>query len=40
MYDLNRQILAEDRNVIRIDSTNMSEAVLRLVTTSNEQMLF
>ena len=40
MYDLNRQILAEDRSVIRIDSTNMSEAVLRLVTKSNEQMLF
>lgn len=40
MYDLNRQILAEDRSVIRIDSTNMSEAVLRLVTMSNEQMLF
>lgn len=40
MYDLNRQILAEDRSVIRIDSTNMPEAVLRLVTRSNEQMLF
>ncbi len=40
MYDLNRQILAEDRSVIRIDSTNMAEAVLRLVTKSNEQMLF
>lgn len=40
MYDLNRQILAEDRSVIRIDSTNMPEAVLRLVTKSNEQMLF
>ena len=36
MYDLNRQILAEDRSVIRIDSTNMPEAVLRLVTRSNE----
>lgn len=40
MYDLNRQILAEDRSVIRVDSTNMAEAVLRLVTKSNEQMLF
>lgn len=40
MYDLNRQILAEDRSVIRIDSSNMSDAVLRLTTKSNEQMLF
>lgn len=40
MYDLNRQILAEDRNVIRIDSTNMSETVHRLVTKHNEQLLF
>lgn len=40
MYDLNRQILAEDRSVIRIDSTNMPEAVLRLVTKSNEQIYF
>lgn len=40
MYDLNRQILAEDSSVIRIDSTNMSEAVLQLVTRANEQKLF
>ena len=40
MYDLNRQILAEDRSVIRIDSANMSEAVLRLVTKHTEQLLF
>lgn len=40
MYDLNRQILSEDRNVIRIDSTNMSETVHRLVTKHNKQMLF
>ena len=40
MYDLNRHILAEDRSVIRIDSTNMPEAVLRLVTKSNEQIYF
>lgn len=40
MYNLNRQILAEDQSVIRIDSANMSEAVLRLVTKSNEQILF
>lgn len=40
MYDLNRQMLAEDRSVIRIDSTNISEAVLRLVTKPNEQIIF
>lgn len=40
MYDLNRQILIEDNSVIRIDSGNMSEAVLRLVTKSNDQILF
>lgn len=40
MYDLNRQILAEDRSVIRIDSANMSEAVLRLVTETNQHLLF
>ncbi|MBR4645531.1 MAG: DNA-processing protein DprA [Bacteroidales bacterium] len=31
MYDLNRQILREDRSVIRIDSTNMAESVKRLL---------
>lgn len=40
MYDLNRQILAEDRNVIRIDSANMSEAVIRLVTKNVDRTLF
>lgn len=40
MYDLNRQILAEDRNVIRIDSANMSEAITRLVTKNVERTLF
>ena len=40
MYDLNRQILAEDRSVIRIDSTNMSEAVTRLVTRTIDTTLF
>lgn len=40
MYDLNRQILGEDSNVIRIDSANMSEAVLRLVNKPNVQKLF
>ena len=40
MYDLNRQILAEDRSVIRIDSANMKEAVLRLVTKTNQSFLF
>lgn len=40
MYDLNRQILAEDRNVIRIDSANMSEAVLRLISKTNQHFLF
>ncbi len=40
MYDLNRQILAEDRSVIRIDSVNMREAVLRLITKMNQHSLF
>ena len=40
MYDLNRQILKEDSSVIRIDSANMSEAVLRLVTKPNQRFLF
>ena len=40
MYDLNRQILEEDSSVIRIDSANMSEAVLRLVTKTNQHFLF
>lgn len=40
MYDLNRQILGEDSSVIRIDSANMSEAVLRLVNKPNVQKLF
>ncbi len=31
MYDLNRQLLQEDKSVIRIDSSNMEESVLRLV---------
>ena len=31
IYDLNRQILREDRSVIRIDSTNMAESVKRLL---------
>ena len=40
MYDLNRQILADDRTVIRIDSVNMTEAVIRLVAKTNENVLF
>lgn len=40
MYDLNRQILGEDSSVIRIDSANMSETVLRLVNKPNVQKLF
>ncbi len=40
MYDLNRQILRDDRTVIRIDSANMKEAVQKLVTKTSEQLLF
>ena len=40
MYDLNRQILAEDKSVIRIDSANMSKAVLQLVTKTHQNFLF
>lgn len=36
MYDLNRQILKEDRSVIRIDSSNMVEQVNRLVEKENQ----
>ena len=40
MYDLNRQILRDDRTVIRIDSANMKETVQKLVTKTSEQFLF
>ena len=41
MYDLNRQILSEDKSVIRIDSSNMTEAVQKLVAKNNiERTLF
>ena len=40
MYDLNRQILAEDKSVIRIDSANISKAVLQLVTKTHQNFLF
>lgn len=40
MYDLNRQILSEDKTIIRIDSSNMSEAILRLVERTVERTLF
>lgn len=40
MYDLNRQILRDDRTVIRIDSANMKEVVKKLVTKTSEQLLF
>lgn len=40
MYDLNRQILQADRNVLRIDSNNMVENVGRLVQRSVEKSLF
>ena len=34
MYDLNREILAQDSNVIRIDSQNMIEAIEKLLPKS------
>lgn len=40
MYDLNREILNDDRTVIRIDSANMKEAIQKLVTKDSEQSLF
>ena len=40
MYDLNRQILLDDRTVIRIDSANMKETVQKLVTKASDQLLF
>lgn len=40
MYDLNRQILLDDRTVIRIDSGNMQESIQRLVSRPSEQYLF
>ena len=40
MYDLNRQILSEDRSVIRIDSQNMSANVRRLVAGFGNMDLF
>lgn len=40
MYDLNRQILAEDKTVIRIDSSNMTEAIIRLISRTVEKTFF
>jgi DNA processing protein len=40
MYDLNRQILQEDRSVIRIDSSNMIETVAKLVAKNQKATLF
>lgn len=40
MYDLNRQILQEDKTVLRIDSTNMNETIYQLVSKKSEQILF
>jgi DNA processing protein len=40
MFDLNRQILREDRTVIRIDSGNMKDSILKLVGKSSVQTLF
>ena len=40
MFDLNRQILQEDQSVIRIDSTNMREAIQRLVSRPSTLSLF
>ncbi len=40
MYDLNRQILKEDRSVIRIDSMNMVENVAKLVAKRQDTTLF
>ena len=39
MYDLNRQ-LAEDKTVIRIDSSNMNETILQLVSKTVSKTLF
>jgi DNA processing protein len=36
MFDLNRQLLCEDREVIRIDSENMTETVEKLVSKSTK----
>lgn len=40
MYDLNRQILSEDRSVIRIDSSNMEDAIKQLISKPIAQSLF
>ena len=40
MYDLNRQILLEDRSVIRIDSANMEEMVKKMVSHQTMTTLF
>ena len=37
MYDLNRQILIEDKTVIRIDSGNMNEEIKRLILDQQKQ---
>ena len=40
VYDLNRQIYQEDRTVIRIDSANMREEILKLIQKPNSISLF
>ena len=40
MYDLNRQILNEDKTVVRVDSANMVEAINQLVSKPIIQSLF
>lgn len=40
MYDLNRLILHEDKSVVRIDSTNMIDAIKRLIAKPIVQSLF
>jgi DNA processing protein len=40
MYDLNRQILLEDKSVIRIDSNNMSDNIKTLTNKNHTKDLF
>lgn len=40
MYDLNRIILSNDSSVIRIDSSNMADAITRLCSQTTEMSLF
>ncbi len=39
MYDLNRQILSDDKSVFRIDSSNMEDVVRKMINNTSSELL-